>query len=120
MKKSLFIAALSVFLIGTGAARAELNYTIADLLLPCKEGANDARNGSVLELECEQYIAGFTDLYQVSGQAEKDKVCLPPPGNRDDEVRWAFMKWAHDNWNERKKPAVEGLLRTLKAHFTCS
>ena len=119
MKKSLFIVAISVFLIGTGTAKAELDYTISDLLLPCKEGANDARNGSVLELECEHYIAGFTDLYHVLGQDKKDNVCLPPVGNRDDEVRWAFMEWAHANWGEHKKPAVEGLHRTLKAHFKC-
>ena len=120
MRKSIFVIAFSVFLIGTGTAKAELDYSIGDLLLPCKEGANDARNGSVLEMECEQYIAGFTDLYHVLGQDKKDKVCLPPPGNRDDEVRWAFMEWAFANYGERKKPAVEGLRRTLKAHFTCS
>lgn len=119
MKRTLIaLFAAAAFTLPT-LAHAELDYTIEELLLPCKEGDNDSRGGAVLEMECEQYIAGFTDLYSRSGLDKTDKVCLPPVGNRDDEVRWAFMRWAHEHFDERRDPAVDGLLRTLKAYFAC-
>ena len=111
--------AVSCALLVAAPAYADIdNYKIADLLSPCVEGDNDSRGGAVLELECEQYVAGFTDLYVRAGLAKKDGVCLPDL-NRDDEVRWAFMRWAHENYGERGKPAVDGLLATLKARFKC-
>ncbi len=95
------------------------DYSVRELLLPCTEGDNDSRGGAVLEMECEQYVTGFTDLYLRAGLAERDKVCLPTTGNRADEVRWAFMRWAHDNFEQRDMPAVDGLIATLKARFPC-
>ena len=119
MKRTLIALFAAAAFATPNVAQAELDYSIADLLLPCKEGDNDARDGIIPETECEQYIAGFTDLYFRSGLAKSDNICLPPAGNRDDEVRWAFMRWAHDNFGERGKPAVDGLLRTLKEYFSC-
>jgi len=118
MKKVVITLIAGAVVLFGGSAKAEFDYSIADLLTPCKEGDNDSRGGAVLELECEQYIAGFTDLYVRAGQAKKDKVCLPEQ-NRDDEVRWAFMRWAHDNYGDRAQPAVDGLWKTIKAHFPC-
>ncbi len=119
MKRTL-LALIAVLVLGLpGVSHADLDYTIAELLQPCKEGDNDARDGIIPETECEQYIAGFTDLYFRSGLAKSDNVCLPAAGNRDDEVRWAFMRWAHENFSDRGEPAVDGLLQTLKAYFTC-
>ena len=46
------------------------------------------------------------------------EICLPEQ-NRDDEVRWAFMKWAKQNFGERRRPATEGVLATLKQAFPC-
>lgn len=101
------------------AADDTSDYTIAELLDPCMEGDNDSRWGLFAETECEQYVIGFADAYVLMGSAERDKVCLPPTGNRADEIRWAFMKWAHQNFNERDKPAADGLLAAIRSAFAC-
>ena len=109
----------AALLTATVAASAQdSGYRIRDLLEPCIEGDNDSRGGAVLEMECEQYVSGFTDLYVRSGMAKKDNVCLPSQ-NLADEIRWAFMRWAHENFGKRDQPAVEGLIATLKARFKC-
>lgn len=115
---AVLIAALAP---GIGATMAQdvSNYRVRDLLEPCVEGDNDSRGGAVLEMECEQYVTGFTDLYLRAGLAERDNVCLPETGNRADEIRWAFMRWAHENFGQRDMPAVDGLIETVKARFTC-
>lgn len=102
----------------TAEAREPGDYAVRDLLEPCVEGDNDSRGGAVLELECEQYINGFTDAYVKLGGPGPDGVCLPTQ-NQADEIRWAFMRWAHANYGERDIPAVDGILRTVKAHFAC-
>ena len=114
------LAAVAALLMASGQAAADISdYSVADLLEPCVEGDNDSRGGAVLEMECEQYVSGFTDLYIRAGLDKRDKVCLPPEGNRADEVRWAFMRGAHDNFDQRGMPAVDGLQATLKARFKC-
>jgi len=95
------------------------DYTVAQLLEPCMEGDNDSRWGAAAEAECEQYIIGFVDAYLLSDLSERDKVCLPPQNNRADEVRWAFMKWAHKNYEKRNMPAALGLAETIKVRFAC-
>lgn len=94
-------------------------YTVAQLLEPCMEGDNDSRWGVAAELECEQYILGFTDAYVLTNARKQDNVCLPPEGNRADEIRWVFMKWAHDNYDQRDMPAALGLLEAIKSKFAC-
>ncbi len=97
------------------------DYTVEQLLEPCVEGDNDARWGAAAEAECEQYIMGFSDAYLLfSDGGKRDGVCLPPPGNRPDEIRWKFVKWVHRNLEHRSIPAGEGLLETLKSEFKCS
>ncbi len=96
------------------------NYSVADLLKTCEEGDNDARWSSHLEATCEQFIDGFTGAYLLLTDGGKSQaVCLPPPGNRSDEMRWAFMKWAYANFNRRHMPAAEGLMEMSKVHFPC-
>ena len=120
MRHVSLLAAAAALLMASGQAAADISdYSVADLLEPCVEGDNDSRGGAVLEMECEQYVSGFTDLYIRAGLDKRDKVCLPPEGNRADEVRWAFMRWAHDNFDQRGMPAVDGLQATLKARFKC-
>lgn len=46
------------------------------------------------------------------------EICLPAQ-NRPDKVRWAFMKWAKQNYGERHMPAAQGLLTTLQSAFKC-
>ena len=120
MRGKSLLAAAAGLLLASGQAAADISdYSVADLLEPCVEGDNDSRGGAVLEMECEQYVSGFTDLYVRAGLDKQDKVCLPPEGNRADEVRWAFMRWAHDNFDQRGMPAVDGLKATLQARFKC-
>ncbi|MFQ5765201.1 MAG: Rap1a/Tai family immunity protein [Rhodospirillales bacterium] len=102
----------------SGAWAQASEYRVRDLLEPCVEGDNDSRGGAVLEMECEQYVSGFTDLYVQSGMAKADKVCLPKQ-NQADEIRWAFMRWAHQNFDKRNIPAVDGLIATLRKAFKC-
>jgi hypothetical protein len=120
MRGKSLLAAAACLLLASGQATADVsNYTVADLLEPCTEGDNDSRGGAVLEMECEQYVSGFTDLYIRAGLDKQDKVCLPPGGNRADEIRWAFMRWAHDNFDQRGMPAVDGLKATIQSRFKC-
>jgi len=95
-------------------------YSVADLVQTCEEGDNDARWGSDLEVNCEQFINGFTGAYLLLiNNGKSQSVCLPPPGNRSDEMRWAFVKWAYDNFDRRHMPAAEGLLEMIKTRFPC-
>ena len=70
-------------------------------------------------MECEQYILGFTDAYVLTNARKQDNVCLPPEGNRADEVRWVFMRWAYENYDKRDMPAALGLLEAIKSKFLC-
>ena len=111
--------ATALGLLSTPLAADPADYKVRDLLTPCVEGDNDSRGGAVLEMECEQYVTGFTDLYLRAELDERDNVCLPETGNRADEIRWAFMRWAHDNFDQRDMPAVDGLIATVQARFKC-
>ena len=100
---------------------AELGkYSVANLMQTCEEGDNDARWSSELEATCEQFIDGFTGAYLLlTNKGKSQSVCLPAPGNRSDEMRWAFVKWAYDNFDRRHMPAAEGLLEMVKSKFPC-
>ncbi len=91
-------------------------YTVKDLLEPCVEGDNDSRWGAAAEAECEQYIMGFTDAFVIA--ATPGSYCLPEQ-NRADEVRWAFMRWAHQNFEKRDMPAAKGLQAVVEEKFRC-
>ncbi|MDH3663694.1 MAG: Rap1a/Tai family immunity protein [Alphaproteobacteria bacterium] len=93
-------------------------YTIGELLAPCIEADNDAREGAEAEVECEQYMTGFTDAFVQLADAAGEDVCLPEQ-NRPDEVRWAFTKWAMQNYDRRGEPAAEGLKIVLESAFPC-
>lgn len=124
MKRYRFIStlliAIGAMLTFNDAAIAQApTVSVGHLLAPCMEGDNDSRWGSVAEMECEQYITGFTDALVLTGAVGKDKgICLPDV-NRADEVRWAFMRWANKNFAQRDEPAAQGLHMTLKEHFPC-
>ena len=60
------------------AADEPSNYTMVELLSPCVEADNDARGGAAAEIECEQYLEGFTDALAITGQLGKSHgICLP-------------------------------------------
>ena len=106
----------------TASQAAELrDYSVQELLRTCEEGDNDARWGAGKEAECEQFINGFTGAYIMFADGGKDhNVCLPAPGNRPDEIRWAFMKWAYKNFDKKNIPAAQGLMEVVRSKFPCS
>lgn len=120
-RMSITFAAIFATLWGAGMTVAlAFDYTVADLLEPCVEGDNDSRWGAAAEAECEQYIMGFLDAAAILGAIGKEEnICLPEQ-NREDEVRWAFMRWAHENFDQRSMPAAEGLLATIRAKMACN
>ena len=103
---SVAIWVLTAMLLPSTAVSQDSDYTIEQLLKTCMEADNDARWGAAAELECEQYISGFTDAYLLYGAFETDNICLPPPGNRADEVRWVFTRWASQNFDRRRESAA--------------
>ncbi len=112
------VAAATLFAGAAGAAELS-EYTSEELYNPCHEGDNEARWGAVAETECEQYLRGFTDAYiLIVEKGAGDGICLPDV-NRDDEVRWAFMKWTVQNFSDRHRPAGEGVMETLREAFKC-
>lgn len=118
-----FAAALAVTLSAPMAQADSFSgsgYRASDLLSPCQEADNDARWGEAAETECEQYIMGFVDaLKEVGATGAKAGIC-PPETNTADEVRWAFMRWVHASYSQRKEmPAADALLATLKDSFKC-
>lgn len=113
------VLAAGLILSAPAHARGGEDYTVKELLEPCMEGDNDSRDGAALEMECEQYIGGFTDAYvMLTDGGKQDKVCLPEQ-NRPDEVRWAFMRWAHNDFKRAGMTARDGLLATVKHAFPC-
>lgn len=96
------------------------DYTVQDLLSPCFEGDSDSRWGEAFEVNCEQYIRGFTDAYfHFSAQSRLPEVCFPEGANRLDLIRWAFIKWARTNTDKQGWPATQGLVTSALAEFPC-
>ena len=113
--RSIIYAALGASLMATSALAAG-NYSAVDLLSSCTEADNDARWGEVAELECEQYILGFVDALAETG----DTTSCPPKVNTADEVRWAYMRWVHEDYGAHKDMTAGGaLLGTLRDKFKC-
>ena len=96
------------------------DYTVAELLNPCFEADNDSRFGAAAEAECEQYLSGFTDALAITGNLGPDNgICLPDQ-NRPDEVRWAYMRWIHEDYGAHKDmSAGQALMGTLRDKFKC-
>ena len=108
-------------LLAASAAMADstAGYTANQLLSPCQESDNDARWGEAAETECEQYLLGFVGALKASGAGKAAKIC-PPVQNTADEIRWAFMRWVHNDYGKRTKmPADKAVLETLKESFPC-
>ena len=108
----------------SGTAMAEsfsgAGYTALELLSPCQNADNDARWGEAAETECEQYLMGFADALLEVGQVGPGTGICPPAQNTADELRWAFMRWVHQDYTARKAmPAADAVLASLKANFPC-
>lgn len=95
-------------------------YTALDLLQPCQEADNDAREGGPSEIECEQYLTGFAEALRVTGMTGPQAgICLPEV-NAADEIRWAFTRWVHGEYGSRKRmTAGDALLAALRHAFPC-
>ena len=119
MRRVIFSSLICI--LASVAFAAELSdYSAKMLLSPCIEGDNDARDGAALELECEQFIRGFTTSFlMLTEGGESEGICLPPPGNRADEIRWALMRWGAAHHRQLDMNAGEALLKTFRADFAC-
>ena len=114
--RPLIFAAVGVLVLVASPGNSH-GYGADELLSSCSEADNDARWGEVAELECEQYILGFIDALRVTGDTS---VCAPEL-NTADEVRWAFMRWVHEDFSARKSlDAGPALMSALKEKFACS
>ena len=123
MKTLTAIALGVVFLVASVSSKAEFmgsGYKAGELLSPCQNADNDARWGEAAETECEQYILGFVDgMHQAGATGKAGGVC-PPDVNTADEVRWAFMRWVHEDYSKRTAMlAADALTATLKESFAC-
>lgn len=123
MRATPFIASLALAASVAGMPASADNhmpaYSALDLLAPCQEADNDARWGEFAETECEQYIMGFVGALKEIGAKSELGICAPEQ-NTADEVRWAFMRWVHASYTERKTmPASTALMTTLKDEFPC-
>ena len=88
-----------------------------DLLLPCQEADNDARDGFIAELECLTYIRGFVAAIGLTDASVE--FCFPE-ANREDAIRRAYVRWVHKSFSKRgNMPAGEALLAALDEHFGC-
>lgn len=113
--RSILFAALGALLLTLGSTPARA-YSAVELLTACTEADNDARWGEVAELECEQYILGFVHALAEVG----DTTSCPPALNTADEVRWAYMRWVHEDYGAHKDmTAGDALLQTLRDKFKC-
>ncbi|MFQ5939282.1 MAG: Rap1a/Tai family immunity protein [Alphaproteobacteria bacterium] len=102
------------------AAITYTDYTVRDLLAPCFEGDSDSRWGETFEVNCEQYIRGFSDAYfHFSAQGAMPRICFPEGANRLDLIRWAFIKWARQNTDKQDWPAAQGLVAAVNAEMAC-
>lgn len=115
--RNFIFAVLGVALMVAGHTAPARAYSAVELLKACTEGDNDSRWGEVAELECEQYILGFVHALQEVG----DTTVCTPPQNTADEVRWAYMRWVHEDYGAHKDmTAGDALLQTLRDKFKCN
>jgi len=110
-----FAAVAATVGIPAGPAAAQA-YSAHDLLSACTIADNDSRDGFVAELECEQYMMGFVHALAETG----DTTICPPPRNTADEIRWAYMRWVHQDYSARKDLAAgKAVMGTLSDNFGC-
>ena len=117
--RALSIISLLLILSNLAGFTFASEYTGAQLLEPCVEGDNASRWGAVSEIECEQYLIGFSDAIQLMTTENGEQSCLPAI-NRADEMRWAFVYWAHQHYDDLNLPAGTLLIRVIREAFPCN
>ncbi|SDK57807.1 Rap1a/Tai family immunity protein [Aliiruegeria lutimaris] len=120
MRKTLIftLAAMGLATVAAADSHMASGYSAKDLLQPCFDADNDARDGIFAEIECEQYMLGFVGALKAAGAM--DGICLPEQ-NVADEVRWSYMRWIHESYTARTKLAAEdAVFGSLKDNFGCS
>ena len=116
---AMMLAALTLMAASAPAWTQELPEmaTAKDLLTPCQDADNDARDGYLSHLECVGYIRGFVAALELTGG--EGGLCFPT-ANRDDQLRRAFVRWVHGDFRERSVlPVGEAVLGALKDGFGC-
>ena len=120
LAEAVFLAA-SIGTAAVAGSHTEEMYAAKELMQTCVAADNDARDGPTFEIECEQYITGFVQALELTGQAGPGTEICPPQVNMPDEVRWAFTRWIHGDFRNRVSlSAADALLATLKEEFGCS
>lgn len=115
-----FIAAAGFVTPAVSGSHVDPQTSAKELMQTCVAADNDARNGILFEIECEQFVSGFVEALLLTGMAGEGTEICPPDTNMPDEVRWAFTRWIHGSFTERTQlSAAEALLGTLKDEFPC-
>ncbi len=87
---------------------------------PCIEGNADSRWGEAFEINCNQYMRGFSDTYfHYSHKAKLKRTCFPEGANRLNLLRWAFIKWAANNTDKQGWSAARGLIAAVNTELKC-
>ena len=93
------------------------------LLKNCEQFDVVARSRDALEsaLACLAYLQGATDtLWMLSNGGLLPKLCLPPQGLRNDEVRRLYLGWARDNPDNLDLAPSSAVAFALLAAFPCT
>lgn len=108
-------AVTGLFLAGQATA-ADVQFSVNDLLTPCREGLNASReNEQAAAIECQQYLAGFRDATVMQGTAN---ICFPDGPNRVVEMQRDFVAWAVQSGSAvRDWPAAKGVSTAFACHY---
>ena len=116
IRTAIFLAALWGVALPAMAQSVPVPVVAKDLLLPCQEADNDARDGFLSELECLGFISGFVAALELT---DGGTLCFPE-ANRADETRRAYVRWVHKSFSKRGgMPVGVALKAALSAHFPC-
>lgn len=114
LRLAIMSVATGLFL--TSQAAADVQYSVDDLLTPCREGLNASReHEEAAALECQQYLSGFRDASVMNGAANQ---CFPNGPDRAAEMQRDFVAWAVQSGSAvRDWPAAKGMSATFACHF---
>ncbi len=96
--------------------------SVAELAAVC-----DPQSHGVPRLEAIAYCQGFLTsagqyhaLLNPQGVATRPLFCVPNPGPTIAQSGIAFARWARENPDRAREPALDGLLRWAQASFPCA
>lgn len=98
------------------ATAADVQFSVDDLLTPCREGLNASReNEEAAAVECQQYLAGFRDASVMNGASN---LCFPSGPNRVAEMQRDYVAWAVQSGSSvRDWPAAKGMSTAFACRY---